>query len=85
MKTIINEVEYYVYTGAEQYLSRTGEFKNAKPKDPPYSCGESISTIFEKGGLFTVKSYGGEPFNYYPDHLIPDTIRFLPPDGKVYP
>ncbi len=83
MTTNINGIEFKVYTGAEQYIIYTDTLKTAIMEKRPDGCSTEISTIIEKNGIYALKNYGGEPFNYYPDHLIPDTLKFLPPDGKV--
>ena len=83
MKTYIDGIEFIVYTGAEQYLSVSGKFQNAVGKNPPYNCSEEIWTIIEKNGVYKFLTHGGEAFNYVPEKLLPDSIIFLPPNGKV--
>lgn len=82
MTTNINGIEFKVYTGAEQYIIYADTLKTAIIRKRHDGCSTEISTIIEKNGVYKLKKFGGEPFNYYPDHLIPDTLKFLPPDGK---
>jgi len=82
MTTNINGIEFKVYTGAEQYIIYADTLKTAIMENRPDGCSTEISTIVEKNGVYKLKKYGGEPFNYYPNHLIPDTSRFLPPMVK---